>query len=392
MLKLEPGENPMRKILDASKGAMDATVAKAKKVQDGIKASQEAIKILKPEIQIRILRPDQHSKAGFILARMEEAGYSHEQVNDVVKALVAFRDEEMRPAFDLFAGADGAIDTEEMKTVVPLIGENMTEEQVRCLFRMADKDNSGKIDFVEFCQMMYALTPKARPGGLMDCTVDLVQAQEALEAGIAAVDSDPLSAVAVDQLASAYAMLIAAEVMMEEQTSAQNPEPLSPAVAMKKTIDGAQKVGQSFESAKTLKPEIQMRIMRPKDHMRAGRIIQRMNKWEKRPFTRDEVNDVLKSLLAWDESEMVPAYELWAGEDGRIDAEELKDVIPLLGEDLTEEEITEMFKQADKDGSGFIEQVEFCQMMGQMQMKGDGMERYKLVGKARAEAYAISKR
>ena len=45
----------------------------------------------------------------------------------------------MRAAFDLFAGSDGAIDTEEMKTVVPLIGEDMTEEQVRCLFVMADK-------------------------------------------------------------------------------------------------------------------------------------------------------------------------------------------------------------------------------------------------------------
>jgi len=386
------GENPFKKILDASRGGMDAVVAKAKKVQDGIKASQEAFKVLKPDIQIRILRPDQHSKAGFILSRMEEAGYSHEQINDVVKALVAFRDEEMRPAFDLFAGADGAIDTEEMKTVVPLIGENMTEEQVRCLFRIADKDASGKIEFVEFCQMMYALTPKARKGGLMDCTVDLVQAQEQLEAGIVAVDKDPSNAVAVDQLAQAYADLIYAEVMMEEQTSTQNPEPLSPAVAVKKTVEGGLKVGQSFESAKSLKPEIQMRMMRPKDHMRAGRIIQRMKKYEKRTFNRDEINAVLMSLVSFSDEEMVAAYELWAGEDGRIDASEFMEVVPLLGEDLTEEEIGEMFKQADKDQSGHIDQVEFCAMMGQMQMKGDGKERYKLVGKARAEAYATSKR
>ena len=82
----------------------------------------------------------------------------------------------------------------------------------------------------------------------------------------------------------------------------------------------------------------------------------------------------------------------WAGEDGRIDASEFKEVVPLMGEDLTEEEIDCMFVQADKDNSGYIDQVEFSIMMNQMQMKGDGMERYKLVGMARAEAYAESKK
>lgn len=384
------GGNPLTSVVSASRGAMEASVDRAKKVQDGLKASAEALKVLKPEIQVRIIRPDQHSKAGFILSRMEEAGYSHEQINDVVRALVANKDEEMRAAFDLFAGADGAIDTEEMKTVVPLIGEDMTEEQVRCLFRLADKDNSGKIDFVEFCQMMYALTPKST--SLMDASVGLVQAQEALEAGICAVDKEPGSAVAVDQLASAYAQLIAAEVAMEDLSAYQNPEPLTPSSMAKKGMGEALKVGQSFESAKSLKPEVQMRILRPKDHQRAGRIIQRMNKYDKASFTRDDINAVLMSLLAFEDSEMVPAYELWAGEDGRIDASEFMEVVPLLGEDLTEEEIDVMFKQADTDGSGHIDQVEFIAMMGQMQMKGDGMARYKLVGMARAQAYAESKK
>jgi Ca2+-binding EF-hand superfamily protein len=388
--KMEPGQNPLKEMGARSRGAMEGAVERAKKVQDGIKASAEAMKVLKPEIQVRIIRPDQHSKAGFILQRMEEAGYSHEQINDVVRALVANKDEDMRAAFDLFAGADGAIDTEEMKTVVPLIGEEMDEEQVRCLFRLADKDNSGKIDFVEFCQMMYALTPKST--SLMDASVQIVQAQEALEAGIAAVDKEPANAASVEQLASAYAMLIAAEVTMEDLSSFQNPEPLTPSSMAKKTVDGALKVGQSFESAKSLKPEVQMRILRPKDHQRAGRIIQRMNKFESKTFTRDDINNVLMSLLAFEDAEMVPAYDLWAGEDGRIDASEFMEVVPLLGEDLTEEEINVMFKQADTDGSGHIDQVEFTAMMGQMQMKGDGMERYKLVGQARAQAYAETKK
>jgi len=386
------GGNPLQAALNASKGAADAAQAKMKKVQDGVKASAAAMKVLKPDIQLRILRPDQHSKASRIMLRMNDAGYSDEQINDVVRALVAFRDDEMQPAFDLFAGGDGAIDTEEMKTVVPLIGEDMDEEQVRCLFRVADKDASGKIDFHEFCQMMYALTPKARPGGLLDCQTDLIQAQEGLESAIAAVDAAPSDEGAISNLAEAYAMLISAEVHIEEASATQNPEPLTPTSMVKKSVDSANKVGQSFEAGKSLKPEVQVRILRPKDHTRAGRIIQRMNKYEKKSFSRDDVNNVVISLLAFNDEEMGPAYDLWAGEDGRIDASEFMEVVPLLGEDLTEEEITCMFQQADKDASGHIDQVEFCSMMSQMQMKGDGMERYRLVGMARAKSYADSKK
>merc|ERR1711865_502822 len=94
--QLGTGGNPFTAGVAASRGAMNASIARAKKVQDGIAESAKALGILKPEIQMRILRPDQHSKASRILIRMEAAGYSHEQINHVVKALVAFRDEEMR--------------------------------------------------------------------------------------------------------------------------------------------------------------------------------------------------------------------------------------------------------------------------------------------------------
>merc|ERR1719197_2403196 len=117
-----------------------------------------------------------------------------------------------------------------------------------------------------------------------------------------------------------------------------------------------------------------------------------MNKYDKKAFSRDDINNVIISLLAFTDDEMRAAYELWAGEDGRIDSSEFLEVVPLLGEDLTEEEITCMFNQADKDGSGHIDEAEFCGMMSQMQMKGDGMERYRLVGMARAKSYADSKK
>jgi len=385
---MPPKKNPV-------KGVIDASVKKAQDVGAGLNLSAQAMGVLRPEIQAKIIRPDQHSKAGKIVVRMCDAGYTKEQVNDVVGALVATRDDQMKSAFDLFAGADGVIDTEEMKTVVPLIGEDLDEEAVRCLFRQADKDSSGTIEFMEFTQMMYALTPKAKSGGLLEQTVELTQAQEALEKALLAVDSDPRDKTAINNLGAMYANLIVAENGMEELCANQNPEPVTPKSLLGRTADGFIKAGQSLEAGTTLRPVVQARILRPRDHQRAGRIIQRMNayasgKLDRNKFSREDINNVLLSLLAVEDKEVIAAFKLWAGEDGVIDANEFREVVPLLGEDLTAEEIDCMFRAADKNSDGIIDLVEFAAMMKQMQMKGDGMERYRLVGQARAEAYAAS--
>jgi len=88
---------------------------------------------------------------------------------------------------------------------------------------------------------------------------------------------------------------------------------------------------------------------------------------------------------------MEAAFALWAGEDGKIDAGEFMEVVPLLGEDCKPDEIDAMFKEADKDGNGTIDQAEFNAMMWLIQMKGDSSSRHKLLGRAKANAYAAGK-
>lgn len=48
---------------------------------------------------------------------------------------------------------------------------------------------------------------------------------------------------------------------------------------------------------------------------------------------------------------------------GTISAEELKAVMKSLGENLTDEEIDDMIREADKDRDGTIDYEEFCQLM-----------------------------
>ena len=117
-----------------------------------------------------------------------------------------------------------------------------------------------------------------------------------------------------------------------------------------------------------------------------------MQSYEKRTFTNDDINDCIGSLFANSNRDMARAYEMWAGKDGKIDSHEFLEVVPLLGEDVTEEEIHAMFSHVDSDGNGVIELIEFCEMMGVMQMNRDPILRYRLVGKARAQAYANSKK
>lgn len=375
-------------MLDQSKASFEESVASAKKVQEDFESSKAAFMVLEPSLQARIMRPDQHAKAARILMRMETAGYSHEQINDVVRALVAIDDEEMRPAFDLFAGADGVVDAEELKSTVPLLGEDMSDEQIRCLFKMADTDKSGKIEFGEFCQMMYALTPKADKGGLLDITAQLVTAQEALEAATAAVDAAPSDPVAVNQLAKAFADLVNSENEMKMYTTAKEEGSKSYMEQAQGAVSGGE---ESLLAVRVIEAKLYAKMYRPEDYARVGRIVTRMTEFKKRDFSDEDINDVIQSLVAKDNRDMARAYAMWAGDDGKIDAAEFSEIVPLLGEDVTQEEVTAMFAHVDEDGSGLIELVEFCNMMKVMQMNRDAYERYKLVGKARAQAYANTK-
>ena len=54
---------------------------------------------------------------------------------------------------------------------------------------------------------------------------------------------------------------------------------------------------------------------------------------------------------------------------GELDAAEFKKALPLMGEDVSDEKIEELFQLADKDGSGRIEFPEFMILMKGMNPK-----------------------
>ncbi|KAI0209246.1 putative calmodulin-like protein 2 [Lamellibrachia satsuma] len=62
---------------------------------------------------------------------------------------------EFRAAFELFdKDHSGAISKEELGTVMRNLGMNPTDEELHEQIRMHDADDSGQIEFDEFCSMM----------------------------------------------------------------------------------------------------------------------------------------------------------------------------------------------------------------------------------------------
>lgn len=82
--------------------------------------------------------------------------------------------------------------------------------------------------------------------------------------------------------------------------------------------------------------------------------------------------------------EIREAFDLFDTDgSGTIDAKELTVAMRALGFEMTEEQIEQMIRDVDKDGSGAIEFPEFCQMMtakiGERDTKEDLKRAFKII-------------
>lgn len=107
------------------------------------------------------MNPLQLRKAGAIIENMQSAGYNEERINLVCRALFFQEDEDMLPAWKVFdVDGSGALDAEEFKKALALMGENVSDVMVEAMFKHVDTDGSGRIEYSEFVVLVKGMNPK----------------------------------------------------------------------------------------------------------------------------------------------------------------------------------------------------------------------------------------
>jgi len=141
----------------ADKAAADKA-AKAKAAKDvGKKAAQlmACMSVLDFSLKCR-MNPLQLRKAGAIVTNMQAAGFGEDHINTVCRALFLDQDDvdQMKQAWFVFAGGMSVLKAREFKKSLLLMGEEVPEDEVDEMFKKADTDGSGEIDFDEFVELI----------------------------------------------------------------------------------------------------------------------------------------------------------------------------------------------------------------------------------------------
>ena len=101
---------------------------------------------------------DEHSEQGEV-ADMDEFiqkfGITEDKFKSLRKYLTEEQIEDFKGVFEMFdADGDKSISVKELSTIMRSLGQNPTEEEVKQMIAEADRDNSGNIEFPEFCELM----------------------------------------------------------------------------------------------------------------------------------------------------------------------------------------------------------------------------------------------
>lgn len=251
-------------------------------------------------------------KAGVVVRKMRAAGYSDEVVTTMCRALFGPQEErDLQKAFKSFdRDRSGFIDADEFKRALPLMGENISEVRVQELFQLVDVDRSGLLDFEEFCMLVRGMNPKRGSS-----SADVFETFRST-----AEDSLGIVGEAVGSVATGTSAAISA---------------MSTAWAA------------------------DIRGLGPFQLRKAGVVLRNMRE----AGYSDEMACSICRALFCDQSDkqLRKAFRFFDKDrSGLLDATEFRQALPLMGEDVPESRVGELFAGVDVDGTGQINFHEFC--------------------------------
>lgn len=122
-------------------------------------------------------------------------------------------------------------------------------------------------------------------------------------------------------------------------------------------------LGQTWGAMTVLDTSVKMKL-NPLQLRKAGAIIGNM---QTAGLNEAQINSVCKALFFQAEEDLKEAWGVFdEHKTGQISSADFRTTLPLMGEDVPEDKIAELFALADADGSGQIEYKEFCTLVKAM--------------------------
>merc|ERR1712224_19948 len=107
---------------------------------------------------------------------MRKAGYKDKMATAICRALFCEQSEkQLQRAFKFYdTDKSGFLEAAEFREALPLMGENVPEEEIEERFQKAAVDGSGSIDFEGFCRLVKSMNPKPKKKKKADEELEVV--------------------------------------------------------------------------------------------------------------------------------------------------------------------------------------------------------------------------
>ena len=163
LIKREEAEKKeLKRKIETLKTAIAEKAAEEAAKEAGRNTNKAALALSVLDLRIKMqISPLTYNKAGQVISKLIEAGYSEPDCNSVCRALfLDQREEDMKDAWMLFSNGAPHVESDKFRNVLPLMGDEVPELQMDELFAMVDDDGSGTLDFSEFIMLVRSMNPK----------------------------------------------------------------------------------------------------------------------------------------------------------------------------------------------------------------------------------------
>ncbi|KAL5007929.1 hypothetical protein ScPMuIL_013510 [Solemya velum] len=275
--------------------------------------------------------------------------------------------EELKEAFNLFdKDGDGYITTKELGTVLRSLGKNPSESELRDMVHEIDVDGNGTIDFNEFIVMM------------KNTNLEL-DSDEEIKTTFRVFDSDGNGYISAAELRHVMSTLGEKltdaeidEMILEADTDGDGQVNYS---EMKEVYSLFDKDGDGNITTKELGPVMRTLNLNPAE----SELQELANEIETNGTDVLDFPDFL-SIMARKlkeppetEESLKEAFRVFDKDgNGYLSAAELRHVMTNLGEKLSDDEVEDMIREADAEGSGQVNYEEIKDSFSLFDVNGDG--------------------